>query len=111
MIIKILKLLLPKIRDEDIIKTLIKRFIPEGNNIVWDGWASYNWLDEENSGYSHFKYIHGSHDFRFGFESTSHVENLWSVLKAEIISIYKSIPSKNFLFFLKRSRMEDQNKK
>lgn len=36
-------------------------------------------------------------------------KNLWSVLKPEIISIYKSIPSKNFLFF-KRSRMEDYTK-
>ena len=65
-----------KSRDEDIIKTFIKRFIPAGNNILFDGWASYDCLDEENSGYSHFKHIHGRHDFVLGIESTSHVENL-----------------------------------
>lgn len=93
------KVVVAKTLDENIIKTFIKRFIPAGNNIVSDGWASYDWLDEVNSGYSHFKHIHGRHDFGFGIKSTSHVENLWSLLKPDILSIYKSIPSKNFYFF------------
>ena len=45
--------------------------IPVGNNIVTDGWAGYDWMDQAESGYRRYRHIH-SH----GLESTSHIESI-----------------------------------
>ena len=50
------KMVVAKSKDEDIIKTFINLFIHADNNIISDSWVSYDWLEEENSGYSHLKY-------------------------------------------------------
>ena len=85
-----------KTRDGATLKEFINRFIKRGNYIVSDGWSGYERAEEENSGYNHIKHIHGHRDFGYGIESTSHVESIWSQLKAEIKSIYYFIPLHNF---------------
>ena len=37
--------------------------ICEGNNIIIDGFSSFNWLNSRNSDYNHI--IHGHNDFRY----------------------------------------------
>ena len=44
-------IILSRDRDANTIKKFITRFIPKGNKIVTDGWPSYDWLDNTNSGY------------------------------------------------------------
>ena len=39
--------------------------------------------------------------FEYGHESTSHIEQLWSVLKTIFRTIYLTIPCINFTLFLK----------
>lgn len=46
------------------------------NIIESHGWGGYNWLNANNSGYRHKFHAHGSHNFGFGLESTSHFESL-----------------------------------
>ena len=99
-----------KDRDESTMKKFCNRLIPKGNNIVTDGWASYDWIDDLNSGYRRFRHVHGRHDFGFGLQSTSHVKSIWTELKLNIKSIYKSIPSKNFLYFLRESEWKLKTK-
>ena len=53
------------------------------------------------SGYTHIVYNHGQGQFGFGNLSTSHIEQLWSVLKGLFKSIYISIPCEYFNLFLR----------
>ena len=50
------------------------------------------------------------HDFDFGLQSKSHVESIWAELKLAIKSVYKSIPNKNFLYFLRESEWKAKTK-
>ena len=65
------------------------------------GKVIYQWLDNVLSGYLHIKHLHNNGIFGFGLESSSHIERFWNSMKLLIKSIYKSIPQKNFLLFLK----------
>ena len=40
-------------------KEFITKYIPRGNNIITDGFSAYNFLNYNNSGYRHFRHIHG----------------------------------------------------
>jgi len=42
-------------------------------------------------------------DFGEGLDSTSHIEQLWQHLKQNIKEIYKLIPMKNFILFLREA--------
>ena len=68
-------------RATDCIQKFICCNLKKGNNIITDGFVSYNFLDRINSGYTHIKHIHGGGNFGFGCESTSHIESIWSQLK------------------------------
>ena len=59
------KIILSRDRDANTIKKFMTRFIPKVNKIVTDGWPSYDWLDDTNSGYQRFRHIHGRHDFGY----------------------------------------------
>lgn len=61
-------------RDEITIKSFISKNVEIGNNIVSDGWSSYDYLDNNNVGYNHIRHIHGRRDFGIGIQKTSHVE-------------------------------------
>ena len=79
-------------RTTDAIKNFITLNAKSGNNIITDGLTSYNFLDRIDSGYTHIKFVHGGGDFGFGRESTSHIESIWSQIKAKIKDTYYTIP-------------------
>jgi hypothetical protein len=85
-----------KIRDTEKIKAFITRYIPPGNFIVTDSWGSYSWLN--NFGYIRLEHNHWVGDFGFANESTSHAENIWNVLKKDMISTYFAIQNKTLCF-------------
>ena len=91
-------------RNTDTMKKFIEKYIPIGNTIITDGFPSYNFLDQEGSGYNHIKHIHGGGDFGFGVESTSHIESIWSQIKGRIKSNYYSVPQKNLMLFIREIR-------
>ena len=78
-------------RNSDILKKFVYKYIEKGNTIVSDGWAGYNFLNN-NQDYNHIVHIHGGGDFGFGITSTSYIEGLWINIKSKIKSIYHIIP-------------------
>ena len=60
-----------------------------------------DWISLPNSVYTHIRYVHGHGQFGYGDESTSHIEQLWSVLKTIFKRIYVTIPSNYFNLFLR----------
>ena len=90
-------------RDTEATKKFIEKFIEKGNTIITDGWMSYNYLDQVNSGYTHIKYNHGAGSFGFGIQSTSHIESIWSQIKAKIKATYITIPHKKILHFVREA--------
>ena len=95
-------------RDELTLTKFIKKFVEKGNTIFSDGWAGYQNL--ENEGYHHDVHIHRGGDFWFGLNSTSTIESLWNALKGKIKQIYRIIPSKNFVSYLREARWKYLNK-
>ena len=93
-------------RDEEMLKTFIKKFIPRGNIIISDAWLGYSFLNDVNSGYIHSIHVHGQNDFGFGLDSTSHVESIWGILKHELKSLYTTIRYHNFLYFLREIKFK-----
>ena len=63
--------------------------------------AKYRWLNEPNSGYVYITHIHAHGTFGYGDQSSSHIEQLWSVLKTLFRRIYVTVPSENFTLFLR----------
>lgn len=90
-------------RDTPTIKKFISKYVETGNNIVSDGWSSYNYLDNINSGYLHIKHIHGAGAFRWGAQSTSHIESIWAQIKAKIKETYHAIPNTYILHYVKEA--------
>ena len=91
-------------RNENDIKNFINNHIKINNNIITDGWPSYNYLDLPNSGYTHERFIHGPNgNFGFGQHSTSQIEGVWSTLKSYIKMIYDIIPDDNFILYLREA--------
>ena len=88
-------------RDASKLKKILRKFVKSGNTIISDSWPGYNWISEPISGYTHIIYNHGQGQFGFGNLSTSHIEQLWSVLKGLFKSIYISIPCEYFNLFLR----------
>ncbi len=73
-----------------------------------DGCSAYNWLN--NSGYHRLQHNHGRNDWGYGLEATSHEENIWNALKDEIKITCKSIPNKNFQYFLLEEKFKYVNR-
>ena len=92
-------------RSEATLKKFIMKYIEEGNTIITDGWAGYNFLNN-NPSYNHITHIHGGGDFGFGIQSTSHIESLWAIIKAKIKATYKVIPNVNLMKFLKEAEFK-----
>lgn len=63
-------------------------------------------MDRIDSGYTHIKHVHGGGDFGFGRESTSHIESIWSQIKAKIKDTYYTIPEKNILHFVREAEFK-----
>ena len=65
-----------KIRDSNILEKFIRKKIPTGNNIVRDEFSGYEWIENINSEYIRYSYIHGRNDFGQEIQSTSHIESI-----------------------------------
>lgn len=93
-------------RTENDMKTFIYNHINKNNNIITDGWSSYNFLDWPDSGYTHETFVHGPNgNFGFGVHCTSQIESVWSTLQSYIKRIYNIIPDENFILFLREAEM------
>ena len=46
-------------RNSNTMKEFITKFVSRGNNIINDGFSAYNILEDNSSGYRHFRHIHG----------------------------------------------------
>ena len=78
-------------RNEINIKIIISNHIEPGTQIVTDGSPIYNFLDGEESYWTHEKHIHANGDWGYGEHSTSKIECTWPHIKNEIHSIYNII--------------------
>ena len=90
-------------RDSDTLKNFIVKYVDKGNTIISDGWADYGFLNSPNSGYSHITHIHLGGSFGFGVESTSHIEEIWNIIKGSIKTIYHFIPSTHVMHFVREA--------
>ena len=90
-------------RDASTLKTIINKHVLNGNVIVTHQWNGYNFLNANDSGYTHIVHNHSRGSFVIGIESTSRIESIWGQLKEKIKKLYHSIPSKNFLYFLREA--------
>jgi len=88
-----------QIRNSDYLQRFIAIYLFAGNTICSDGWEWYNFLNNENIPYYHMTFNLGEGNWGYGNHSTSHIEQIWSVLKILIKRTYYSIPSKGFYFF------------
>lgn len=95
-------------RDTANLKKFITYFVPAGNNIITDKWSAYNFLNE--LGYRRVEHDHGRHDWGYGYESTSHSENIWNVLQSEIKQTYRSIQNKDFFYILREAEFKYKNR-
>lgn len=91
------------IRDANNLRIFFTNHIYHGNHITHDGWLGYNFLNEEDSPWTHEVHNHGHGDFGFGENSTSHIEQCWAHLKKFIKTIYGYIPSKNFIYYFREA--------
>lgn len=73
-------------RDEDTMKKFVETYIENGNTIITD--AVHN---------------HGHGDFGHGQNSTSHIEQYWSQLKANIHQMYNIVPKSNINLYIRES--------
>ena len=96
-------------RNQNVLKTFITQYIDEGNKLITDGWSGYSFIDEM-VGYQREIHIHGSSDFGYSVNSTSHIESLWSQLKAIIKNIYCIILHQNFIYYLREAEWRIKNK-
>ena len=88
-------------RDTATIKKFINKFVDKGNTIISNGWSSYNYLDNPDSGYIHVKHIHSAGSFGAGILSTSHIESIWAQIKSKIKETYHIIPNKYIVHYVK----------
>ena len=52
-------------RSSETLKLIIEKHVMNGNIIVTDSWAGYNFLDYINSSYYHMKYNHANGHFGY----------------------------------------------
>ena len=74
--------------DSGTLANFIQKYIEIRNTIISNGWSGYNFLDSEESGYSHITHIHHRGNFRYNIKSISHLEAIWNIIKGKIKTIY-----------------------
>ena len=91
-----------KTRNENDMKNFINNHIKINNNIIIDGWASYDFLDSPNSNYTQERLVHFPNgNFDFGQHCTNQIEVDWSTLQSYNKRIYNIIPDDNFILYLR----------
>ena len=88
-------------RDTEVLKEFINMYAEKNSFIITDVWPGYGFLDEQGSGYTRIKHIHGGGDFGFSHESTSHIEGIWSQIKSSIKEKYHLYPYQVFMQFVR----------
>ena len=58
-------------------------------------------MNADDSLFTNEIHIHAGGDFGFRIHRTSHFESVWSFIKGEIRPLYKILPYKNYILFLK----------
>lgn len=53
---------------------------------------------------------YGRHDWGYGFETTSHSENIWKILEEEIKQAYRSIQNKDFYYLFLEAEIKYNNR-
>ena len=82
------------------LKYFVENHIESGTNISHDGWPGYNFLDDDDSVWTHEVHIHCGGDFCFGTHSTSHLEQFLGQLKYIIKKIYSIFPKTGFVYYV-----------
>ena len=82
---------------------VMNHFLPRAR-FIYDRWAGYNFLNN-NLNYTHEIHNHGARYLSNGLKSTSHIESLWSKLKAKIKGLYLFIPKNNLIYYLKNQNL------
>ena len=83
-------------RDSITLGAFIKKYLKTGNNIITYSWPGYNWIDSPYSDYQHIKFNHGLRAFGTGIQYTSHIEDIWNIIKSKIKNTYYIIPWKKY---------------
>ncbi len=65
-------------------ENFISKYVKTGNTIISDSWRAYNFLDENDCGYTHIKHNHNQGAFGAGIISTSHMESIWAIIKKKL---------------------------
>lgn len=65
--------------------------------------GGYNFLDSADSGFSHVINLHQEGIFGLGLQSTSHIEEIWNVIKGKIKNIYHVIPNFHLMHFIREA--------
>ena len=81
----------------------VKNHIEPGSNITHYGWSGYNFLDDENSLWTHEPHVHGTGDFGYSLHSTSHIEQFLGQLKKMIKKIYSVFPKIGYIYFVREA--------
>ena len=76
------------IRDSQYLNNFIRSLIQPGNVIVSEGWSTYSFLNNINSGYNNLTFNHGHGNFGHGINTTSHIEGFYGFMKNTMIKIY-----------------------
>ena len=85
------------------LKKFVRNHIEPGTNISHDGWSGYQFLDDDESVWTHEVHIHGGGDFGYGTHSTSHIEQFWGQLKSIIKKIYSIFPKTGFIYYVREA--------
>ena len=64
-------------RNSNNLKIFVFNHINPGTNITHDGWSGYNFLDGDDSVWTHEVLNHGHGDFSHGLSSTTYIEQYW----------------------------------
>ena len=64
-------------RDASNLKAIINKHILNGNVIVTHQWNGYNFLNLNDSEYTHIVHNHSRGSFGMGIASTSRIESIW----------------------------------
>ena len=83
------------------LKIFVSNHILPGSNLTHDGWQGYNFIDDDDSVWTHETHNHGHGDFGLGSHSTSHIEAFWSQLKNCLRKLYPIFPSKGFIYYIR----------
>ena len=94
-----IRLVIMENRGQQTMRTIIENNIGKRNIINADSFPAYNFLDNIDSLYLHNAYFHN----RGILGLNSKIESIWHEMKENIKSMYHTINSQNFIYFLREA--------